>query len=136
MPTIVATKNRRTLVAAGTSVAAAGTVSAIWGDGTVGVAGCALPSAPDICTITGKITNGATGPTASCAATIEISGDGSTNWEQVAVFVTNTTANAVFPINQDLPKAARFARITFTGNTVQAVTVEAFGEEITNYVGS
>lgn len=134
--TITAVKNRRTLVAAGTSNAAGGTTQAIWGDGTTGVAGCALPTAPDVCTILGKVTVGTNTPTVAATVTIEVSGDGSTNWEQVALVTTGTTASTTYPFRQDLPLGSRFCRVTFAGNAAQAVTVEAYGEEVTSFITS
>lgn len=134
--TITATKNRRTLLAPGTSVAAGGSVSAIWGDGTIGVAGCALPTSPDVCTLIGKVTNGSTGPTVGATLLVETSGDGSTNWEQVASLNFPITASTSFPFAIDLPKGTRFCRATVSGNTGQAVTVDLFGDEFTSYTTS
>lgn len=128
--TITAVKTFRTLASAGTSCNAGGTVNGTtWGDGTTGIG--ALKSAPGVCTIGGQITNGATGPTVQCTATVFYSGDGTT-WETLTSIGGGTVASAITNFNYDLPEATLYAYIQFTGNTGQAVTVWAYGFEYTS----
>ena len=85
------------------------------------------------CTITAKITNGATGPTIGCNFRIDISVDNS-NWKQYVLYdgSANTVNNGVYELAYDLPAPVMYARTVFTGNTAEAVTVEAFGHELTS----
>lgn len=77
-------------------------------------------------TITGIITNGATGPTTQAVAYIEVSGDG-TIWKRLPVqFPGGIVAGTVTPFMYTLPKDFANHRVVVTGNTGQAVTCEAF----------
>lgn len=80
--------------------------------------------------ITAKITNGATGPTVGCTATVNISDDNST-WHFFASQTAPIAANGIYPLIFEPPRWARYAQITFGGNTGQAVTVEAQGMQLT-----
>ena len=82
--------------------------------------------------ITARITNGGTGPTLPCGVTIEVSSDGGTTWRPWASGTAGTANNAVYDFSFDIPPAVMRARSVFTGNTGQAVTVEAFGHELTS----
>lgn len=128
------TKTPRTLVAAATSNAAGATER-----GTV-----------DLRTayggfLTAKITNGATGPTAQCAcnllvahtagATPTAAGAGA-DWKTVWSFSGGTTANAITEQTWDVPAGVMHLEVEFTGNTGQAVTVEAYFSEVTNVVSA
>ena len=81
--------------------------------------------------ITGKITNGGTGPTLPCAFIVDVSVDGSA-WKQYSRQEAGTTLSVVYEFTVDLPPAVMQARSRFTGNTAQAVTVESFGHELTS----
>lgn len=81
-------------------------------------------------TILAKITNGGTAPTAPCAATINISSDGST-WRLYAQQTAGLNASGVYSMAFDLPISVMFAQVVFSGNTGQSVTVEAFCEYVT-----
>lgn len=83
------------------------------------------------CAITGKITNGATGPTVPADFIVEISNDNSA-WKTYSKQTAGTVNNAVYEFAVDLPAPVLYARTKFTGNTVQDVTVEAFGHELTS----
>lgn len=83
------------------------------------------------CVVTMRITNGATGPTVGCSARIEVSNDNST-WRTFFEAVATNAANAVTDFAVELPAAIMHARSVFTGNTGQAVTVEALGHELTS----
>lgn len=80
--------------------------------------------------VTAKITNGATGPTLPCSVTLETSPDGSA-WKFFAQATADLGNNAVTEFAFDVPRTAMNVRSVFTGNTGQAVTVEAFGQELT-----
>lgn len=87
--------------------------------------------------ITMRITNGATGPTAQCvgrilvahkqssmpAAAAEGAADG--DWKQVFEFGGGTTASASSRSAFRFGPEVAYAEVEFTGNTGQAVTVEA-----------
>lgn len=81
--------------------------------------------------VTGKITNGATGPTLPCSFYVEVSIDGSA-WKTYSRQDAGTTNAAVYEFTVDLPPATMQVRSKFTGNTAQAVTVESFGHELTS----
>jgi pseudouridine-5'-phosphate glycosidase len=82
-------------------------------------------------TVTAKITNGSTGPTVGCSFLIDISHDG-TNWKEFSRQTAGTSNSAVAEFIVDIPAAVMYLRSRFTGNTGQAVTVEAFGHELTS----
>jgi hypothetical protein len=92
--------------------------------------------------LTCRITNGATGPTAQCLCNIlQAHEDGTTpalgsagaTWKRIAVFGGGTASNAdnFLPVVQVGP-GVQHLEIEFTGNTGQAVTVEALFTEITS----
>jgi hypothetical protein len=81
-------------------------------------------------TILARVTNGGTAPTAPCAATVNISSDGST-WRQYAQQTAGLVASSVYPMAFDLPMSVMYAQVVFSGNTGQAVTVEALCEYVT-----
>lgn len=94
-------------------------------------------SAVDGGIVTFRITNGGTGPTVQCVARVMVAhkdtampaaaaeGTGDTAWKQVyeigAGLTANATARGVYRFG---PEVA-YIQIEFTGNTGQAVTVEA-----------
>lgn len=93
-------------------------------------------------TVTIKITNGATGPTVQCEGRVLISHEtGATptaasagaDWKTVYRFGGGSVANAVTEIAYPFSPGVEHIEVEFTGNTAQAVTVEA---EATAYVYS
>lgn len=131
MTTATATKTARTLIAASTSVAAAGSVR----------------GAVDLRTkfggtLTVKITNGGTGPTAQAVAYLMVAHDAGSlpatgaagaNWKTLAVIGGGgTTASAVTELSFEVPHGVMHAQIEVSGNTGQAVTCEAFLSELTS----
>ena len=117
---MAATKNLRTIVAAGTSNTASGTTTGTAVNLTTAYGGY----------LTGKITNGATGPTVACAMAVLVSGD-NTNWKTVATYSGDTANSSVFEWGIEIPAGVMYVNAQFTGNTGQAVTVEAFLHELT-----
>lgn len=89
--------------------------------------------------ITMKITNGATGPTAQCEGRVLIShedvlpaaGEAGANWKRVWWFGGGTTNAAVTEQSFVFGPEVRHVEIEFTGNTAQAVTVEAIATTYT-----
>ena len=89
--------------------------------------------------LTAKITNGGTGPTVQCTATVLIAhnsgatptaGSEGADWKTYAVLGGGgTAASAVTPLSMVIPPCCH-VEVEFTGNTGQAVTVEAI---ITDY---
>jgi hypothetical protein len=84
--------------------------------------------------LTLKITNGGTGPTAQCEGRVLIShSDGATptaasagvDWKTVFRFGGGTTASTVTEQSWVFGPDVRHIEVEFTGNTAQAVTVEA-----------
>lgn len=89
--------------------------------------------------LTGKITNGVTGPSAQCEMRVLVAhNDGTTptaasagaDWKTVARFGGGTTANAVTEFSYVVDPGIQHIEVEFTGNTGQAVTVEAAMSEI------
>lgn len=116
----IATKTLRTLVASTTNAAAAATNGTTWNLST------ALGGV-----LTAQITNGVTGPTVGCDFVAQISGDGTT-WREYSRQTAPTTASAATAFAVEIPPGVLYARPSFQNNTVQAVTVEAFGQELTS----
>jgi hypothetical protein len=83
--------------------------------------------------VTGKIANGATGPSTACSFIIETADDGSganaTEYYRVTAVTTNSETS-IWP-KVPLPDTTLFFRTRFSGNVGQAVTVEAFGHKVT-----
>ncbi len=130
MTTTTLTKAARTLIAASTSNAAGATTR-----GTL-----------DLRTAQGglltfKITNGATGPTVQCQANIlaahnsgstPTAASAGTNWKTLWSVGGGTIANAITEQSMEVGPGVMHLEVEFTGNTGQAVTVEAYLSEITN----
>ena len=116
-----ATKTFRTLVAAGTSNAAGDTTT-----GTTWNLSSALGGL-----LTASVTNGGASPTVGCDLVVQVSGDG-TSWKEYTRQSSSLTASGVTAFAVELPAGVMQARALFTGNTGQAVTVEAFGQELTS----
>ncbi len=82
-------------------------------------------------TIMGKITNGATGPTAACVVYCEVSVDNS-QWVEFGGGITTTLGNnVVTPLIFRLDPSIKYARLAVGGNTDQDVTLDADGTELT-----
>lgn len=112
------TKALSTIIAAGTSNAAGATTTGTPFDPKYGAL------------VTVKITNGGTPPTAPAQALIYTSGDG-VNWKLFYTLTAPTTAGTVSEWGVEIPRAAMNVRVDVTGNTVQAVTCEAFAQVTT-----
>ena len=130
MSTTTLTKAARELVAAATSNAAGATTR-----GTL-----------DLRTTQGglltmKMTNGGTGPTVQCEGRVLVAHNaGATptaasagaEWKTVWRFGGGVTASAITEQSSTIDPAVMHVEVEFTGNTGQAVTVEAFLSEISN----
>lgn len=89
--------------------------------------------------VTLKITNGGTGPTAQCegrvlishADTLPTAGSAGADWKTVWRFGGGTTANAVTEQSFQFGPEIRHLEVEYTGNTGQAVTVEAIASTYT-----
>ena len=114
------TKNLRTIIAAATSNGAGSTTTGTAIDLTTRYGGL----------LTVKITNGGTGPTVAAQANIYTSGD-NTNFKLMQTLVAPTTNSAVTEWAVDIPAGVMYLRVDVTGNTAQAVTCEAFLQELT-----
>lgn len=122
------TKTARTIVAT-TSNAAAGT--------TRGILDLEMAQGGGFLTI--KITNGATGPTVQCAcniliahnATLPAAAGAGSDWKTIVSYGGGTAANGVTEIGTPIDPAIMALEVEFTGNTGQAVTVEAYLSELT-----
>jgi len=91
--------------------------------------------------LTMKITNGGTGPTVQCegrvlaahnsGATPTAASAGS-DWKTIWVFGGGTTASAITEQSMEVGPGVMHLETEFTGNTGQAVTVEAYFSEVTD----
>lgn len=123
------TKTARTIVAAATSNSAGGTTR-----GTLD-----LNSAQGGGTLTIKITNGGTGPTVQCLANVLIAHNGTlptaasagSDWKTIASVGGGTTASDITEFSMQIAPSVMCLEVEFTGNTGQAVTVEAYLSELT-----
>lgn len=124
------TKAARTIVAAATSNAAAGTTRGTI-DLEAGYGGI----------LTLKLINGATGPTVQCQgrvlvahnATLPAAASAGADWKTIYTIGGGVTANAVTEVSIPVDHGVMALEVEFTGNTGQAVVVEAFMSEITGY---
>lgn len=91
--------------------------------------------------LTMKITNGATGPTVACTGNILIAHNAGTtptaasagsDWKTLWSFTGSTANSAIVEQSIDIGPGVMHLEAEFTGNTAQAVTVEAFFSEITD----
>ena len=124
-----ATKNARSLVASASNAAGATTRGTL--DLRTAFGGY----------LTIRVTNGSTGPTAQCEARVLVSHNaGSTptaasqgaDWKQIYVVGGGTTNSAVTEFGMDVDPAIMHLEVEFTGNTAQAVKVEAYFSELTS----
>lgn len=123
------TKNARTLVAAGTTDVVGtpqyGTINlnAVQGGGFLTI----------------KMTNGATGPTVQCVATVLVAhnatlptaGPAGSDWKTIAAYGGGTVALAVTEIGIPIDPSIMCLEVSFGGNTGQSVTVESYFSELT-----
>jgi hypothetical protein len=116
-----AIKTLRSLVAAGTSNAAGATTTGTTWNLTTALGGV----------MTANITNGATGPTIGGDFVVQVSGDG-VAWKEYTRQAAGTANNGTYNFAVEIPPGVMYARPVFQTNTGQAVTVEAFGEELTS----
>lgn len=117
---MAATKTLRTIIAAATSNSAAGTTTGTAIDITTKYGGL----------LTIKITNGATGPTIPASAKVYTSGD-NTNFKLMTTLTGDSVNNSVNEWSVKIDAATMYVRVDITGNTGQAVTCEAFLQELT-----
>lgn len=129
MTTTTLTKTPRTLVASGSNAAGAttrGTLDLRTAQGGL---------------LTLKMTNGATGPTTQCQANIlaahnsgatPAAASAGTDWKTLWSVGGGTTANAVTEQSMEVGPGVMHLEVEYTGNTGQAVTVEAYLSEITS----
>ena len=124
------TKTARTIVASASNAAAATARGTIDLEATYGGL------------LTLKITNGATGPTVQCTcnvliahnATLPAAASAGADWKTIYSFGGGVTANAVTQMAIPIDPSIMALEVEFTGNTVQAVTVEALMSEFTSAV--
>lgn len=130
MSTATANQTVRTLVAAGAVNAAAGTTRGT-SDQRTTFGG----------TLTLKVINGATGPTAQCEGRVLIAhnagvtpaaASAGADWKTVFVFGGGTTASTTTEQSIRIDDSVMHVEVEFTGNTGQAVTVEAYLSELTS----
>ena len=123
------TKNARTIVASASNAAGATTRGRLDMNAVQG---------PSLLTI--KIVNGGTGPTIQCTASVLIAhnavlpvvGPAGTDWKTMFPPVgPGTGAAAQLETSYQIPPSVMCLEVEFTGNTGQAVTVEAYLSELT-----
>ncbi|MBA2658806.1 MAG: hypothetical protein H0U72_04455 [Nitrosospira sp.] len=89
--------------------------------------------------LTIKMINGSTGPTVQCTCNILIAHNGTlpaaasagTDWKTIASYGGGTVANYPTEIGIPIDPSIMCLEVEFTGNTGQAVTVEAYLSELT-----
>lgn len=116
-----ATKTARTLLASGT-VAAGGSRESAWLDLRTALGAL----------ITGRCTNGETGPTVGCDFIVETSPDNGTTIREYSRQTAGTANATSYDFAVALPAGAMYARVRTTGNTVQDVTSASEAQELTS----
>ncbi len=125
------TKTARTIVASASNAAGAATRNTL---NLNSVQGGGL--------LTFKITNGGTGPTVQCVcnvlvahnASLPAAGSAGATWKTLMSYGGGVVASAVNEYAVPIDPAVMCLCVEFTGNTGQAVTVEAFMSELTSAV--
>ena len=128
MTTTTLTKTARTILASTSNAAGStqrGTLSLVTAQGGI---------------LTMKITNGAAGPTIACTGNVLIAHNATTptaasagaDWKTLWSFTGLTSNNGIVERSIEIGPGVMQLEAEFTGNTAQAVTVEAFFSEITN----
>lgn len=129
MTTTTLTKTARTLVASASNTAGSTTRGTLDMRTTQGGL------------LTLKITNGGTAPTLQCegrvlvahnAGTTPTAASAGTDWKTLWKFGGGVTASAITERSFDVGPGVMHLEVEFTGNTGQAVTVEAYLSEITD----
>ena len=115
-------KTIRTLQASASNAAGSTATSGSWTQLSTAIGG----------TVNATVTNSATGPTVGCDCVVQTSLDGGTTWRDYSRQTAPTTASQATTFNVPISPGVPLARVVFTGNTGQAVTVEAFGAEETS----
>lgn len=129
MTTTTLTKTARTLVASASNTAGSTTRGTL--DMRTAQGGL----------LTMKITNGGTGPTTQCEGRVLAAHNGGAtpaaasagaDWKTLWKFGGGTSASAVTERSFEVGPGVMHLEVEFTGNTGQAVTVEAYLSEITD----
>jgi hypothetical protein len=89
--------------------------------------------------LTIKMINGGTGPTVQCTcniliahnATLPAAASAGTDWKTIASYGGGIVANYTTEIGIPIDPSIMCLEVEFTGNTLQAVTVEAYLSELT-----
>lgn len=126
MPTITANKNIRTVQTSASNGAGSTTTSS----------GLDLRTTIGPHLLTLRMTNGGTTPTVACAANIYTSGDNSTWRLYQGPYQGSLTNSAVVDYSVEIVSGVMYLQVVFSGNTVQAVTVEAYLQELTSYTST
>lgn len=91
--------------------------------------------------LTFKITNGSTGPSVQCTCNILVAhnsgsspsaASAGSDWKTLSSFGGGTANNGITEVSVPIDPAVMHLEVEFTGNTGQAVTVEAFLSELTS----
>ncbi len=119
---MASTHTLRTIIAAATSNSAGGSTTGTALDLTTKYGGL----------LTAKVTNGGTGPTAAATIYVYTSGDNfATSGKLFTSFKASLTNSAVSEFCAEIPPGVMYLRVDVSDNTVQAVTCEAFLQELT-----
>ncbi len=103
-----------TVLQSSTSVVAAGTLTSATANLTANYGAV----------ITVQITNGATGPTLPCIASLQVAGN-TTDFYPAYSGVADITNSATTTFFWEIPPGVMYARVQFSGHTGQAVTAAA-----------
>jgi hypothetical protein len=87
--------------------------------------------------IVAQVTNGGTGPTVGCTVNLQATTDGGTTWVTIDSRLAGTANSANYSFRFDLGAGGAAGdwatvRVQFTGNTGQAVTVQADASSTTS----
>ena len=88
--------------------------------------------------IIARVTNGATGPTAGCTVNLQVTTDGGTTWVTALSVLAGTAGGTTYAFLFTLGVGGESvgdwatARVQFTGNAAQAVTVQADASSTTS----
>lgn len=116
---MAATKTSKTLLT-GQSLAAAASVNATEWPASTAYGGLAAV----------KLTNGASAPTTAPTVTFYV-GEATGTKRKYYTASGDTTASSVNDIICEIPASAIFVNITITNGATNAITVEAYGQELT-----
>ncbi len=117
---MAATKNLRTIIAAGTTNFAAGTTTGAAVNLTAAYGGL----------LTAKLTNTASPPTIAASVYVYTSGD-NTNFKLLYTQPGNVAASTISEFSFEIPPGVMYLRVDVKDNTNQSVTCEAFFQELT-----